>query len=70
MAGGLVATGGALSLLGRTGEAEARTVTGICRLCVMRCGIAAEVRGDRLSHVRGDLASKADRAHDPRFPSI
>ena len=53
-----MATGGALSLLGRTGEAEARTVTGICRLCVMRCGIAAEVRGDRLSHVRGDLASK------------
>lgn len=54
---GVGAVGAGLALYGRGAEAR-QQVRGVCRFCLMRCGVVASVEGERLVRVEGDAASK------------
>lgn len=54
---GAGAAAAGLGLWGRARGAE-RTVQGTCRICTMKCGLVATVRGDRLVRVEGDPKSQ------------
>lgn len=55
-AAGVLAAGAALT---PGGVAAERTVRGVCRLCMGRCGIRATVRGDRVVRVEGDPEARS-----------